>query len=221
LSGKAIARIIVYGGTFGFILVYLSVTLYLNLRTYRIADFTEVDFNMTHAEVVELLGKPATGRLKLASNITTIGYNLNDGSKIQISFFTGYPINTFKIVDPTGRSFYLQRYVFNAFENSEIRKRENIYEVANFVNIEIGMLYAEVMNLLDISLENEHMLASIGITEIFTLGDGSEMRLSFNENDDLISIRIIDPIGRFFMTREEENDIVQTSACLQKNRQVC
>jgi hypothetical protein len=110
LSRKAKARIIVYGGLLISLLVPLLVYIYANLRTYSIADFTELDFGMKYDDVVGLMGIPASGGwLKHAGNYTGISYNLNDGSKIRIIFFARSSLRDITIVDPSGRSFRLQR----------------------------------------------------------------------------------------------------------------
>jgi hypothetical protein len=229
LSDKNKARLVVYTG----LLVLIAVVAFVRLRTFSIADFTAIDFGMSQAEVVRTIGRPASGWLRVANATasSSIGYNLNCGSRISILLVARTSVVSVRIYDPGGRRFNLQRCVLepfgynynehqkreaimldsgglllysqqhdpDAFAYNEIRIRESLFRIGDFVDIEIGMSHMEVMGLLEVSLEDGYMLGLTGITKVFDLGSGSEMRLYFDEKDELGSIRIIDPIGRIFI----------------------
>jgi hypothetical protein len=189
--------------------------LFVRMRTYTIADFiniepggppilqgmTLIEQGTTIEEVISLVGRPSSRIGGRHTNNTAMIYNLKDRSRMALSFTAGNHLVSMRISDPNNRVFVMTNADYYVFEDYEIRRHERNFAVADFVNAEPGMSYAEVIALLGVPLGKRH--TSNGIIEIFNLGDGSEMRLAFFESDELISLQIVDPIGRVFVTLDE------------------
>jgi hypothetical protein len=81
---------------------------------------------------------------------------------------------------------------------------KNIFTIADFVNVEPFMKYAEVMQLLGVTSDKEYPPVGNFTPRIFNLNDGSKMRLLFSAQDYLIYMSIIDPGGRVFILQAED-----------------
>jgi hypothetical protein len=194
----------------------------MHTHTYTIADFINVQREMTPEEVIELVGRPSSQRR--GYNNSNVFYNLNDGSRMGVAFLLGTSAFSIRVIDPKGRTYvFLAQNVFIICEESEFRRNEREFTkreftvdavrrhkreftVADFRNVELGMSYTEVMGLLRIRLEKRMHISNYTV-EIFNICNDTEMRLAFLERNELVSMQIIDPSGRVFMTSDEYHSL--------------
>jgi len=89
-------------------------------------------------------------------------------------------------------------------DEGEFEMEKNIFTIADFVNVQPRMPYAEVMELLGMTLIDNYPIVGNTTLITFNLDDGSEMRLLFFLRSHLISMKIVDPSGRSFVLQQED-----------------
>jgi len=172
-------------------------------NVYTLADFVDVEHGMTYTEFANLFERDVNQRWRRV----LYRFNLNDGSEMSIEFSSNEfiisqnQVTIMVITDMSWRRFILnENFPFHHLGTIiEKQTDEKIFSISDFVDVRIGMPFYEVMDIL--SLPSKRETLSSGYTTIYiNLTDNAQMGLWFSEENILLGLFIVDPIGRKFVS---------------------
>jgi len=97
---------------------------------------------------------------------------------------------------------FMQGCAPTQMEESEMKSQ--IYTIADFIEVEIGMPYVDVLKLIEPDSTPQLLRISNYRRLTYELTDGSQMKLSFWSDDTLMTMKIIDSTGREFVLKYNE-----------------